>query len=114
VAPRQSDQASAHADLQARLDGLDDLLEHRSRLAACVLLSKTDQLSFSRLKQLLNETDGNLGAQLRKLEEAGYLSASKEFLDRRPVTWYRLTAKGRKALLAHVDALARVIGHAAR
>ena len=111
---RQPDQASAHADLQARLDGLDDLLEHRSRLAACVLLSKTDQLSFSRLKAVLGETDGNLGAQLRKLEEAGYLAANKEFLDRRPVTWYRLTAKGRKALLAHVDAFARVIGHAAR
>jgi hypothetical protein len=70
VPSRQPDQASAHADLQSRLDGLDDLLEHRSRLAAC--------------------------------------------LDRRPVTWYRLTAKGRKALLSHVDALARVIGHAGR
>lgn len=114
MASRPPDQAGAHADLQARLDGLDDLLEHRSRLAACVLLSKTDQLSFSRLKQVLGETDGNLGAQLRKLEEAGYLTASKEYLDRRPVTWYRLTTKGRKALLAHVDALARVIGHAGR
>jgi DNA-binding MarR family transcriptional regulator len=112
VALRQPDQASAHADVRARLDGLDDLLEHRSRLAACVLLSKTDQLSFSRLKAVLGETDGNLGAQLRKLEEAGYLAANKEFLDRRPVTWYRLTAKGRKALLAHIDALARLIGHA--
>jgi len=64
VTSRQPDLASAHADLQSRLDGLDDLLEHRSRLAACVLLSKADQLSFSRLKQVLDETDGNLGAQL--------------------------------------------------
>ena len=77
-----------------------------------MLISKRDQLSFSRLKQLLDESDGNLGAQLRKLEDAGYLSAHKEFLDRRPVTWYRLTASGRKALRAHVDALARVIAHA--
>ena len=98
--------------LQSRLEGLDDLLEHRSRFAACVLLSKNDQLSFSRLKQLLKETDGNLGAQLRKLEDAGYISARKEFLERRPVTWYRLTADGRKALLAHLDALGRVIAHA--
>jgi DNA-binding PadR family transcriptional regulator len=98
--------------LQSRLEGLDDLLEHRSRLAACVLLSKTDQLSFSRLKQLLQETDGNLGAQLRKLEDAGYLSAHKEFVDRRPITWYRLTAAGRKALLAHLGALEKVIAHA--
>lgn len=99
--------------LQSRLDGLDDLLEHRSRLTACVLLSRSDQLSFSRLKQLLKETDGNLGAQLRKLEDAGYLSAHKEFLDRRPITWYRLTAEGRTALQAHLAALGRVIAHAA-
>ena|SRR5687767_4730304 len=100
--------------LQTRLDGLDTLLEHRSRLAACVLLSKTDQLSFSRLKQLLQETDGNLGAQLRKLEDAGYLSAHKEFVDRRPVTWYRLTAAGRKALVSHLAALGEVIAHATK
>jgi DNA-binding PadR family transcriptional regulator len=98
--------------LHARLVELDALLEHRSRLAICVLLSKTEQLSFSRLKQLLQETDGNLGAQLRKLEDAGYLSAHKEFVARRPVTWYRLTPAGRKALLAHLAALARVIAHA--
>ena len=106
-------QAEADGDLlRSRFDGLDDLLEHRSRLAACVLLSKNDQLSFSRLKQLLKETDGNLGAQLRKLEDAGYISAKKEFVERRPVTWYRLTADGRKALLAHLAALGRLIEHA--
>lgn len=102
--------ADAHADVSAGLQALDDLLEHRSRLAACVLLSRADQLSFSRLKQLLNETDGNLGAQLRKLEEAGYIGVRKAFDQRRPVSWYRLTQKGEKALVAHVDALARLIG----
>jgi DNA-binding PadR family transcriptional regulator len=102
--------ADAHADVSAGLQALDDLLEHRSRLAACVLLSRADQLSFSRLKQLLNETDGNLGAQLRKLEDAGYISVRKAFDERRPVSWYRLTPKGEKALVAHVAALGRLIG----
>src|SRR5947207_12753806 len=89
----------SEAILSAGLDQLDDLLEHRSRLAACVLLSRADQLSFSRLKALLSETDGNLGAQLRKLEEAGYIGVRKEFRDRRPVSWYSLTSNGRKALV---------------
>ena len=40
------------------LDGLDPLLQHRSRVVAAVLLSRHDTLSFSRLKQLLDETDG--------------------------------------------------------
>ncbi len=118
MSPQPSD---PHAELSARLsagldglDGLDDLLEHRSRLAACVLLSRVDQLSFSRLKHLLDETDGNLGAQLRKLEDAGYISVKKAYDHRRPVSWYRLTPKGRDALVAHVNALQQLVGHAAR
>jgi DNA-binding MarR family transcriptional regulator len=100
------------ADVSASLERLQDIFEHRSRLAACVLLSRADQLSFSRLKQLLGESDGNLGAQLRKLEDAGLISVRKAYQDRRPVSWYRLTAAGRKALIAHLDALGRLIAHA--
>ena len=85
------------------------MLQHRSRVATTVLLARHGTLSFSRLKQLLGETDGNLGAQLRKLEEAGHLGVRKEFQDRRPVTWYRLAPKGRRALTAHLDALGRLV-----
>jgi DNA-binding MarR family transcriptional regulator len=91
---------------------LDDLLQHRVRIGAAVLLSRHDQLSFSRLKELLDETDGNLGAHLRKLEDAGYLTVRKEFQDRRPVTWYRLTPKGRRALASHLEGLGQLIKHA--
>ena len=91
------------------LTGLDDLLQHRARLSAVVLVSRHGPLSFSRLKELLDETDGSLGAHLRKLEDAGYLAVKKEFQDRRPVTWYRLTPKGRQALVSHLEALGRLI-----
>lgn len=95
-------------------DGLDRLLEHRVRLAVCVLLSRNDTMSFSRFKELFAETDGNLGAQLRALEEAGYIGVRKEFRDRKPVSWYSLRPKGRKALVAHVEALEDLIGSIAR
>jgi DNA-binding MarR family transcriptional regulator len=91
-------------------DGFDRLLEHRLRLAICALLSRNDAMSFSRFKELLGETDGNLGAQLRTLEEAGYIGVRKEFRDRKPVTWYSLRPKGRKALISHVEALEALIG----
>ncbi len=84
------------------------------RLAICVLLSRYDRLSFSRLKELTGETDGNLGANLRLLEEDGYVSVTKEFVDRKPVTWYVLTGKRRKALRSHLDAMARVIAQAGK
>jgi DNA-binding MarR family transcriptional regulator len=79
------------------------------RLAICVLLARRDRLSFSRLKALLAETDGSLGAHLRRLEEAGHLAVDKEFRDRRPITWYTLTATGRRALERHVAALGRLL-----
>ena len=87
------------------LGRLDPALEHRVRLAICILLSRTDALSFSRFKELLEQTDGNLGAQLRRLEDEGYVALKREFTDRKPVTWYSLTARGRSALRAHVRAI---------
>lgn len=89
----------------AGLEQLDPLLQHRSRLGALVLLSDVDALNFTRLKALLDETDGNLGAQLRKLEEAGYISVDKTFQERKPVSWYALTARGRQGLKAHLFAV---------
>ena len=73
-----------------------------------VLLSSAD-LSFTRLRELLDETDGNLGAQLRKLEDAGYVSVKKEFVDRKPLSWYSLTREGQQALKAHLKAMEDVI-----
>src|SRR6476661_11044691 len=87
------------------LDRLDALLQHRSRLGAMVLLSGADAISFSRLRTLLDETDGNLGAQLRKLEDAGYVSVNKAFIDRKPTSWYALTPQGLRALKGHLKAM---------
>jgi DNA-binding PadR family transcriptional regulator len=55
-------------------------------------------------------TDGNLGAQLRKLEDAGYVALRRDFQDRKPVTWYALTDLGKGALEAHLKALRELIG----
>ena len=96
----------------AGFEGLDRLLEHRLRLGLCVLLARYEELSFARLKELTGETDGNLGANLRKLEDEGYVAARKEFVERKPVTWYGLTEQGAASLKRHVDALAQVVARA--
>ena len=69
-------------------------------------------MSFSRLKQVLDETDGSLGTHLRKLEDAGYLAIEKTYRGRRPVTWYHLSAEGRTRLKEHVANLIRLIDRA--
>lgn len=95
-----------------RLAALDTLLDHRVRLAICVLLSRYDRLSFSRLKELTAETDGSLGAHLRRLEDAGYLRVKKEFVGRKPTSWYALSPGGLAALARHLDALTDLLSAA--
>lgn len=95
------------------LDGLQPALEHRARLAIAVLLARHGEISFAAFKEQLQMTDGNLGAQLRKLEEAGIVSLRRDFVERKPVTWYALTRDGRKALDTHLKALQSLI-HAAQ
>lgn len=89
--------------------GLDPVFEHRARLAIAVLLARHGEISFARFKQELELTDGNLGAQLRRLEDAGYIELQRDFVERKPVTWYALSAAGRKALGEHLSALRAVI-----
>ncbi|WP_152455802.1 transcriptional regulator [Microbulbifer sp. THAF38] len=94
------------------LTELDPVLEHRVRLAISVMLAKYEEISFSRFKEQLQVTDGNLGAQLRRLEEQGYIALRKDFVERKPVTWYRLTESGREALDKHLQALRQLIASA--
>jgi DNA-binding PadR family transcriptional regulator len=46
---------------------------------------------------------------IRKLEEAGYVSVKKEFVDRKPRTVYALSAHGKKAFEAYVEHLEKMI-----
>ena len=91
------------------LEGFDPTLEHRHRLAIAVLLARHGEISFARFKQQLELTDGNLGAQMKRLEDDGYVAVRKDFVERKPVTWYRLAPAGRKALDRHMKALRSLI-----
>jgi DNA-binding PadR family transcriptional regulator len=70
------------------------------------------EAEFTWLRARTGSTDGNLGAQLTKLEEAGYVAVEKKFVQRKPQTIYRMTEAGRKALTEYVQALKRLLGSA--
>ena len=89
---------------------LDRLIHERLRLGILSALSVNESLTFNELKKLLDTTDGNLSVHARRLEEAGYVTCTKAFVDRVPQTGYRLTPAGRRALeryLDHMEALIR-------
>ena len=87
---------------------LDKVIHERMRLGIISALAANERLSFSDLKKLLNTTDGNISVHARKLEEAGYVAMEKSFKGRVPLTEYKITREGRKALekyLDHMEAL---------
>ncbi|HEY70479.1 MAG TPA: helix-turn-helix domain-containing protein [Anaerolineae bacterium] len=87
---------------------LNELIHQPVRLrimAALVTLEGDLELEFTYLRDLLDVTDGNLGAHLRKLEEAGYVELVKTFVARKPHTYIAITAFGRNAFEKHVSAL---------
>jgi DNA-binding MarR family transcriptional regulator len=91
---------------------LDKVIHERMRLGIISALAANAKLSFTELKNLLNTTDGNISVHARKLEEAGYLTCEKSFKVRMPLTEYKITKEGRKALeryLNHMEALIKAM-----
>ncbi|HEY2238284.1 MAG TPA: transcriptional regulator [Streptosporangiaceae bacterium] len=94
-------------------DGLDPLIHVPSRLrivATLAALPEGDTLSFTRLGDLLALTPGNLIIQLRKLEEASYLSSEKIRTGSAQKTMVALTGRGRAALGSYTQALHDLLG----
>jgi DNA-binding MarR family transcriptional regulator len=81
---------------------MDDLLLSKIRLSAIAELLTAEWMTFGALQKTIGTTQGNLGAHLAKLVDAGYVSEEKTFVDRRPQTRYRLTKTGRNAFIEHV------------
>ncbi len=87
---------------------LDPLIHVPTRLkivATLAALPDGDALSFTRLQDMLGLTPGNLIIQLRKLEQADYISSEKTGNGSAQKTTVALTSHGREALAAYTQAL---------
>jgi len=82
--------------------------QHRLRIMAA-LDNDPEPLDFATIKAISGATDGNLGAHLQTLEQAGYVTITKEPVGRRSRTWVSLTRSGRRALRDHVAFLNDVL-----
>jgi DNA-binding MarR family transcriptional regulator len=88
---------------------LDEIIHSRIRLAIMAVLVTVDEAEFIFLRDKVNATDGNLSTHLKKLDEAGYIAVNKSFENRKPVSRYLLTQKGRKAFELYVERLEKLI-----
>ncbi len=92
------------------LPELNPVIHGKLRLALLSLLAGVAEAEFTWLRAQTGATDGNLGAQLTKLEEAGYVAVKKRFVQRKPQTLYRMTEAGRRALAEYIQALKHLLG----
>jgi DNA-binding MarR family transcriptional regulator len=76
---------------------IDNLLNSRIRFAAIAYLLRESERSFVDIRECVNTTRGNLAIHLRKLEAARYVECIKCFINRKPMSFYRVTGKGRTA-----------------
>jgi DNA-binding MarR family transcriptional regulator len=93
-------------------DGLDPVIHGPARLRIMVTLAtlpEGDDLSFTRLQDLLSLTPGNLITHLRKLEDAGYVTTVKSGKGVTARTAVSLTHVGRTALDRYTTVLRKLL-----
>lgn len=93
-------------------NGLDPVIHAPARLRVVVTLATLrdgDNLSFTRLQELLGLTPGNLITHLRKLEDAGYVTTVKSGSGVTSRTSVSLSEQGRQALDTYTAVLRQLL-----
>jgi DNA-binding MarR family transcriptional regulator len=81
----------------AGIQDIDRLIHEPNRLMIMAQLYVVQSADFLFLQHQTQMTPGNLSAHLSKLEDAGYVEVTKEFIERKPHTALALTKNGRTA-----------------
>ena len=89
---------------------IDDVIHSRVRLAIMSFLMTAGKADFSELKKQVQVSDGNLSTHLKKLEDHGYVTTTKQFVDKKPQTSVELTKEGKASFRSYVEGLAAMIG----
>lgn len=96
------------------ISDIDPLIHAPTRLKIMAYLSIVESADFTFLMRQTGLTRGNLSVNLRKLEDAGYVSITKEFVDRIPRTLIRLTSNGRQAIQTYRENMQNVLNELLR
>jgi DNA-binding MarR family transcriptional regulator len=79
------------------IQNIDKIIHEPARLLLMAHLFVVESADFLFLQRQTGLTWGNISSHLRKLENAGYVSVQKAFIDKKPHTTLKLTDEGRKA-----------------
>lgn len=88
---------------------LDPFLHSQLRLAIISMLVASEKVEFTHIKDETKAAAGNISIQIKKLQEAGYISVEKTFKNNYPNTMLSITDKGVKAFESYVNNLKKYI-----
>ena len=86
-------------------DSLQEVIHGRARLAILAFLTTVSRADFTRLRDEVAISDGNLSQHLKKLSDAGYIDLHKSTFAGRTRTEAELTVRGRQAFYDYLDNL---------
>ncbi len=98
----------ANNSLQS-LAEIDKLIHEPARLMILATLHAVETADFLFVERQTGLTRGNLSSHMSKLEDAGYIEITKEFVDKIPRTLLRITDDGRAALLNYTNNMKQVL-----
>lgn len=90
------------------INSIPDIFQSKLRIAIIACLMSGER-TFKEVKEITGATDGNLSAQMSKMEESGYIEVYKDFFDNKPRTRYNLTEKGKNEFIDYVNTLENVL-----
>jgi DNA-binding MarR family transcriptional regulator len=91
------------------LAGINQLIHASARLMVLIYLYVVESADYVFLLRLTGLTWGNLSTHLTKLDEAGYITLTKEFKGKKPHTTISLTPQGREAFREYKKSMQQVL-----
>lgn len=86
------------------------MIHEPARLLIMANLYVIESADFIFLMRQTRLTWGNLSGHMSKLESAGYIKVTKDYIDKKPRTILRLTEKGRDAFQRYRKNMKQVLG----
>jgi len=104
-----NDMENPSANKKSPINEIDRIMHAPARLLIMTQLAVIDSADFTFIMNQTKLTRGNLSTHLGKLENAGYISITKEFVDKIPRTLIRITNKGKNAVQGYIENMRQVI-----
>jgi DNA-binding MarR family transcriptional regulator len=97
------------ADDLAPIGNIDRMIHEPARFKIMAFLYVVETADFLFIERQTGLTRGNLSSHMSKLEAAGYVEITKEFVDRIPRTLLRLTKSGREAFRTYRNSMKHLL-----